>query len=93
MLRVITPPSGFVVVAGDWPGSLILLLALDLPIQGAYFPRQYHEYFKSSKYRVTHWHTTLDFVPSGQDTVLVYLLSGGWISFVGHFARSPRSHK
>jgi hypothetical protein len=29
------PPSGFVVVAGDWPGSLISLLALDLPIQGA----------------------------------------------------------
>jgi hypothetical protein len=77
VLEVITPPAGFVVVAGGWPGSLILLLALDLPIQEAYFPRQYHEYFKLSKYKVTRWHTTVAFASSGHDAVPVYLISGG----------------
>ena len=36
VLRLITPPTSFVVVAGDWPGSLISLLVLNLPIQGAF---------------------------------------------------------
>jgi hypothetical protein len=38
-------------VAGDWPGGLVSLLLLDLPIQGAYFPTKYH----------TPWHSTVAF--------------------------------
>ncbi len=38
VLCLIWPPSAFVVFAGDWPGDLVLLLSLDLPIQGAFFP-------------------------------------------------------
>jgi hypothetical protein len=75
---LITPPTSFVVVAaGDWPGSLILLLALNLPIQGAFFPVRFHAYFKSSKYQVTSWKPVADFHGPGNDTTPIYLLSGG----------------
>ena len=71
VLRLITPPTSFVVVARDWPGSLISLLALNLPIQGAFFPVRFHEYFKSSKYQVTSWKSVADY------TTQIFLLSGG----------------
>ena len=77
VLRLITPPTSFVVVAGDWPGFLILLLALNLPIQGAFFPARFHEYFKSFKYQVTSWHSVADFHGPGNNTTPIFLLSGG----------------
>ncbi len=76
--------SAFVVVAGDWPGSLILLLSLDLPIQGAFFPNRLQKYFKSSRYHVTVWHSVVEFqgVEVGDNNV-VYIISGG-IDFLWH---------
>ena len=76
VLHLITPPTSFVVVAGDWPGSLISLLALNLPIQGAFFPARFHEYFKSSKYQVISWKSVADFHGTGNDTTPIFLLSG-----------------
>jgi hypothetical protein len=71
------PPALFVVVAGDWPGSLVSLLLLDLPIQGAYFPTKYHGYFKLSKYRDIPWHSTIAFQGVHEDMGnVIYVLSG-----------------
>ena len=81
VLRLITPPTSFVVVAGDWPGSLISLLALNLPIQGAFFPVRFHDYFKSSKYQVTSWKSVADFSHPEDYTTQIFLLSGG-VSFL-----------
>jgi hypothetical protein len=76
VLRLITPPTSFVVIAGDWPGSLILLLALNLPIQEAFFPVRFHDYFKSSKYQVTSWKSVADFHGPEDYTTQIFLLSG-----------------
>jgi hypothetical protein len=75
VLRFITPPTSFVVVAGDWPGSLISLLALNLPIRGAFFPVRFHEYFKSSKYQVTSWKSVADFHGPENYKTQIFLLS------------------
>ena len=44
-LCFVASPLPFVIIAGGWPSALIRLLALDLPIQSAYFPTQLHKYF------------------------------------------------
>jgi hypothetical protein len=44
VLWLIKAPASFVVVAGEWPGGLILLLSLGLPIQEAFFLVWYHKY-------------------------------------------------
>ncbi len=46
-LRVASPPAGFIAVSGGWLGSLVFVLALDLPLQIAYFLKECHGYFKS----------------------------------------------
>ena len=76
VLRILTPPTPCVFVAGDWPGSLILLLALNLPIQGAFFPTKSHKYFKPSKYQVTSWCSVADFHGLGEETCSIFLSSG-----------------
>ncbi len=72
----------FVVVAGDWPGGLELLHSLDLPIQDAFFPSQFHGLFNSSKYRVTFWCSVVDFqgVEVGNDDIIYIIL--GSIDFL-----------
>jgi hypothetical protein len=50
-----------VVVTGDWPGGLVSLLCLDLPIAKAFFPSKFHGYFNSSNVQVTPWCSTLEF--------------------------------
>ncbi len=46
----------FVVVAGGWPSALMAIISLGLPLVGAYFPPQFHRYFKP-KGGVTSWLT------------------------------------
>ncbi len=78
VLHLIQHLSTFVVVAGDWPGGLVLLLSLDQPIQGALFPTRLHEYFKSSNYSVTCWRSVVEFQGAkvGLNNV-VNIISGG----------------
>ena len=45
-LRKIDAPRDLVVIAEAWPSCLISILALKLPLSGAYFPRKYHQHFK-----------------------------------------------
>ncbi len=64
------------VVAQSWPSSLILVMALNLPLLAGYFPIKLHEYFKFSKHRVAQWFSTHDFCAPIQEGNAVYLLSG-----------------
>ncbi len=67
----------FVVVGGGWPGSLISLLFLDLPVQGAFLLARYHKYFKSSRYCVLPWHQSIEFEgPKACDGAIFYMLFG-----------------
>ena len=44
------------VIAEKWPSCLISILALKLPLSGAYFPRKYHHHFKlPSNARFDQW--------------------------------------
>ena len=54
-LHVVASPLPFVIIAGGWPSALIALLALDLPVQSAYFLAKLHKYLKPSKRVVTIW--------------------------------------
>jgi len=60
-LRVVASPLPFVIVAGGWPSALIALLALNLPVQSAYFPARFHKYIKTSKCEVMLWKTPSTF--------------------------------
>jgi hypothetical protein len=73
----VTPPDKFVLVSGGWPSSLILVIALGLPIQAVYFPNKFHTYFKCSKAHVTKWDSVVDFWGCAANIGVVYLLSGG----------------
>ena len=42
-----------VVVAEEWPSALMAVLALDLPLRGAYFPPALHDLFKPSNPQLT----------------------------------------
>ena len=57
VLHAVAPPGGFVVVAKDWPSSLISVLGLRLPLVAAYFPKQFHHYFNLPK----KWCYAMDF--------------------------------
>jgi hypothetical protein len=76
MLHVVSPLGGFVVVAQDWPGSVILVLALNLHPLAGYFPIKFHRYFNLPKNVATRWHSMRDFSAPYQDQTIVYLLSG-----------------
>ena len=41
-LKTISVPRDIIVVAEGWPSCLISILALKLPLLGAYFPRKHH---------------------------------------------------
>ncbi len=77
VLRLVAPPSSFMIVAGDWPGCLVLLLSLGLPVQEAYFPAKYHAYFDASRYCITLWQSTVTFRGiSNVGEKYVYVMSG-----------------
>ena len=76
VLRAVAPPGGFVVVAKDWPSSLISVLGLQLPLVAAYFPKHFHHYFNLPKNGVMQWTSTNDFHAPHQDSRIIYLLSG-----------------
>ena len=76
VLHPIAPPGGFVVVAKDWPSSLISVLGLHLPLVAAYFPSHFHHYFNLPKFGVKQWYATNDFHAPHHDYRSIYLLSG-----------------
>ena len=77
-LALVKAPSPFVVVAEAWPSVLISLLALKLPIGGAFFPTKFHQYFsfQQNKHEVSPWHPTLAFTSSAFAQDYVYFVSG-----------------
>ncbi len=77
VLRVVTLPARFIIVSGDWPTSLVSVLALGLPLKDAYFPKIYHGYFNSSKTLVGSWTSVANFTADKFDRGAVYLVSGG----------------
>jgi hypothetical protein len=72
----VSPSWGFGVVAQHWPGSLISVLALDLPLLAGYFPIKFHGCFKFSKTCIVQWFSTRDFCALIHGGNTVYLLSG-----------------
>ena len=77
-LALVKAPSPFVVVAESWQSVLISLLALKLPIGGAFFPTKFHHYFsfQQNKHEVSPWHPTLAFTSSAFAQDYVYFVSG-----------------
>jgi hypothetical protein len=75
-LRVVAPPLPFVIVAGGWPSALIALLALNLPVQSAYFPARLHKYIKPSKCEVTFWKTPSTFSYDNVSGEVIFVVSG-----------------
>ncbi len=71
-LRVVPPPLPFVIVTGGWLSALIALLALNLPVQSAYFPARLHKYIKPSKCEVTLWKTPTSPVLASVDTWTIH---------------------
>ncbi len=77
VLRVVTPPNKLVIVSGNWPASLVLVLAPGFPLQDAFFIKSYHWYFNSPKAMVSSWTSVLFFTADKLDRGPVYLVSGG----------------
>jgi hypothetical protein len=74
-LRRVSASHRLVVIAGQWPSWLVSLVALDLPIQAAYFPLEHHRYFKP-KNPVTSWMPPLTLFHGSVDVDAIYLVSG-----------------
>ena len=79
LLRIDSPPK-VVIIAAQWPSWLVTLIALDIPIQEAYFPASYHIYFKSKNLNYT-WKTPLDLLHASIDNDAIYLVLGA-VQFV-----------
>jgi hypothetical protein len=75
-LRGVVPPLPFVIVSGGWPSALIALLALNLPVQSAYFPSKLHKYIKSSKCEVSLWKTPSTFSYDNVSGEVIFVVSG-----------------
>ena len=69
-----------VVIAENWPSWLVMVIALDIPIQAGYFPSAYHCYFKP-KYEISQWMSVTDLVGRPVDGSITYLVSGS-LTFV-----------
>ena len=82
VLRVVSPHSAFVVVAGDWPGALVTLLCLNLHVTGAFFPRNLHQYFKPINDKITPWQSTPAFQGVGEYHKDKIFLFSGSINFL-----------
>ena len=79
--RMISPPK-MVIIAAQWPCWLVVLFALDIPIQEAYFPADYHSYFKPKNGSYT-WKTPLELLRAPIDDEAIYLVSGT-VQFVNY---------
>jgi hypothetical protein len=75
-LRVAAPPLPFVIIVGGWPSALIALLALNLPVQSAYFPARLHKYIKPSKCEVMLWKTPSTFSYDNVSGEVIFVVSG-----------------
>ena len=77
-LRKIDAPRDLVVIAEAWPSCLISILALKLPLSGAYFPRRYHQHFKlPTNARFAQWN--IDGQPKDGDNTFVI---SGSVAFI-----------
>ena len=75
VLRWVVVKHTFVVIAAHWPSWLVTLIALDLPIQGAYFPKVHRRYFKS-KTSVCLWDSPAEVILATANKNIIYLVSG-----------------
>ena len=80
VLRPISSPPKMVIIAAQWPGWLVALIALGIPIQEAYFPAVYHSFFKPKNVNYT-WKTPLDLLCAPRDDEAIYLVLGA-VQFV-----------
>ena len=69
-----------VVIAENWPSWLVMVIALGIPMQAAYFSPAYHCYFKP-KNEISPWMSVKDLVGTTVDPSLTYLVSGS-LNFV-----------
>ena len=75
-LHIVASTLPFVIVAGGWPSALIALLALNLPVQSAYFPATLHKYITPSKCEVTLWNTPSSLSYDNVSGEVIFLVSG-----------------
>ena len=75
VLRQVATPRKMVVILSQWPSWLVTLIALDIPIQEAYFPANYHCYFKT-KNSVYKWKNPLDLLHASIDKEVIYIFLG-----------------
>ncbi len=83
LVWVVHPPALFVIIAGGWPASLISVLALELPLWAAFFPKHYHRCFKSLKTQVTSWTSIVELSAAFITSDAIYLISGD-LGFLWH---------
>ena len=74
-LRAVQPPSPVIVVAEGWPSIIPPLESLDVPVEGAFFPRAYHTYFKHKR-DGQKWHPPQAFASTVFAGPVVVILSG-----------------
>ena len=77
VISKVFPSRPLVIISEFWPSWLAATLAMNLPVQAAYFPPRYHQYFKHNAEICHGTHLVfgkapLSWAPSG----VVYLLAG-----------------
>jgi hypothetical protein len=82
-VSIVHPPALFVIVSGSWPAILISVLALELPLRAAFFPKNYNHCFKSLKTQVTPWTSVVEFSAAAITSNAIQLVSGG-LGFLRH---------
>ena len=77
-LALVSPPHPFVVLAQGWPGGLITIMSLRLPLAGAFFPPRLHRYFNlPTKTNLRTWFPLGDtFATTTFDGPVIYVVSG-----------------
>ena len=66
VLRQVVVKHTFVVIGAQWLSWMVTMIALDLPIQAAYFPKVHHRYFKS-KTSVSTWNSPAELLHATVD--------------------------
>ena len=77
-LFLVRPSHPFLVVSEAWPSCLITILSLRLPIAGAFFPAQWHRYFKlpTSNQELSPWLPPSAFKTTILGTPCIYVVTG-----------------
>ena len=70
------------VVARDWPGALVALLCLHLPVAGAFFPHRLHQYFTPTHDNLTPLESTLAFCRMGGYHTDAFVILSGSVDFL-----------